>query len=83
MSSLPPLITELDHAQLNSPEQALKYFFGYDSFRPGQQSIIEAVLQNQDALAIMPTGGGKSLCYQLPAIGGRRSRNGHRFPRFT
>ncbi len=51
-----------------SLELALKYFFGHDSFRPGQKKIIEAALRNQDLLTIMPTGGGKSLCFQLPAL---------------
>jgi ATP-dependent DNA helicase RecQ len=49
-------------------EQALKYNFGYDKFRPGQRQIIEDALQNRDLLIVMPTGGGKSLCFQLPAI---------------
>ena len=51
-----------------SLEDALKHFFGYDTFRPGQKKIIEAALQNKDLLTIMPTGGGKSLCFQLPAL---------------
>ena len=51
-----------------SLEKALKHHFGYDEFRPGQRQVIEAVLRNQDALVVMPTGGGKSLCYQLPAL---------------
>ncbi|NEO88088.1 MAG: DNA helicase RecQ [Spirulina sp. SIO3F2] len=54
--------------QLNTLEASLKQFFGYDQFRPGQRTIIEAALQGQDVLAIMPTGAGKSLCFQLPAL---------------
>ena len=51
-----------------SLEGALKHFFGHDQFRFEQRSIIEKVLKNKDVLVIMPTGGGKSLCYQLPAL---------------
>ncbi|HVL73190.1 MAG TPA: DNA helicase RecQ [Beijerinckiaceae bacterium] len=46
----------------------LKSVFGYDAFRPGQEEIVEAVLAGEDLLAVMPTGSGKSLCYQLPAL---------------
>ncbi|MCH1604058.1 MAG: DEAD/DEAH box helicase, partial [Synechococcus sp. MOX_bin13] len=42
--------------------------FGWDGFRPGQRPVVDAVLAGRDALAVLPTGGGKSLCYQLPAL---------------
>ena len=48
--------------------EALRTYFGHDAFRPGQEVLIDGLLEGRDALGVMPTGGGKSLCYQIPAI---------------
>lgn len=51
-----------------TPQELLKQYFGFDDFKPGQQRAIEALIAHGTALAVFPTGGGKSLCYQLPAL---------------
>lgn len=53
---------------MTKAKEVLKVFFGYDSFREGQEGIIESILEGRDGLAIMPTGAGKSICYQVPAL---------------
>jgi ATP-dependent DNA helicase RecQ len=53
---------------IDDPSRALKRIFGFDRFRPGQEAVVRDVLAGRDVLALMPTGGGKSLCYQLPAL---------------
>ena len=53
---------------LDGARSALKTVFGFDAFRPGQQEIVQAILGGENVLGVMPTGSGKSLCYQLPAI---------------
>ena len=55
-------------AGLSPKYRALKQYFGYDSFREGQEPVVDAILSGRDVLAVMPTGAGKSTCYQVPAL---------------
>ncbi|TQI68305.1 DNA helicase RecQ [Clostridium sp. KNHs216] len=53
---------------MDNPQTLLKRYFGYDAFRPGQQEIIDKILRGEDVMAVMPTGAGKSVCYQIPSL---------------
>ncbi len=66
--SSPSLQHSADRADSSGLQQALKLHFGFDAFRPGQEAVVRDALAGRDLLAIMPTGGGKSLCFQLPAL---------------
>src|SRR5688572_13673282 len=66
-TSVPPPAVILSSMNDDLPSH-LKQRFGFDSFRPGQEAVVRDILGGRDVLAIMPTGGGKSLCFQLPAL---------------
>ena len=58
----------MSETSLTTARALLRSVFGFDSFRPGQEEVVRAVLDGENVMAVMPTGSGKSLCYQLPAL---------------
>ena len=57
-----------DRGRLEAAREVLGTYFGYGSFRAGQEAVVSSVLAGRDVLAVMPTGAGKSVCYQVPAV---------------
>ena len=53
---------------MTTKEQVLKQVFGYSAFRPGQEQLVDSLLSGRDTLGVMPTGAGKSICFQVPAL---------------